>query len=83
LKNRHRAAGRPHTKLAGATKGVYYDAYVMIDIYSRYIVGVKVHPHESGLLAEQMMRQVFDLHGVPQIVHADSEYGGCRYSRAS
>ncbi len=59
------------TKLAGPTKGVYYDAYVMIDIYSRYIVGVKVHPHESGLLAEQMMRQIFDLHGVPQVVHAD------------
>jgi putative transposase len=59
------------TKLAGPAKGVYYDAYVMIDIYSRYIVGVRVHPHESGLLAEQLMRQVFDLHGVPQVVHAD------------
>jgi len=59
------------TKLAGPTKGVYYDAYVMIDIYSRYIVGVRVHPHESGQLAEQMMRQVFDLHGAPQVVHAD------------
>ena len=32
-------------------------AYVMIDIYSRYIVGARVHPHESGQLAEQMMRQ--------------------------
>ncbi len=59
------------TKLAGPAKGVYYDAYVMIDIYSRYIVGVRVHPHESGLLAEQMMRQVFDLHGTPRVVHAD------------
>jgi len=59
------------TKLAGPAKGVYYDAYVMIDIYSRYIVGVRVHPHESGQLAEQMMRQIFDLHGVPQVVHAD------------
>ena len=47
----------------------------MIDIYSRYIVGVRVHPHESGLLAVDMMRQVFGLHGVPQVVHADSEYG--------
>jgi len=36
------------TKLAGPAKGVYYDAYVMIDIYSRYIVGARVHPHESG-----------------------------------
>jgi putative transposase len=59
------------TKLAGPAKGVYYDAYVMIDIYSRYIVGVHVHPHESGRLAEDMMRQVFELHGVPQVVHAD------------
>ena len=59
------------TKLAGPVKGVYYDAYVMIDIYSRYIVGAKVHPHESGLLAEQMMRQIFDLHGIPHVVHAD------------
>ena len=31
------------TKLAGPTKGLYYDAYVMIDIYSRYIVGACVH----------------------------------------
>ena len=57
--------------LAGPVKGRYYDAYVMIDIYSRYIVGVRVHPHESGLLAEQMMRQVFNLHGIPHVVHAD------------
>ena len=59
------------TKLAGPAKGLYYDAYLMIDIYSRYIVGVRVHPHESGPLAENMMRQVFDVHGVPQVVHAD------------
>ena len=59
------------TKLAGPGKGVYYDAYVMIDIYSRYIVGVRVHARESGPLAESMMRQVFDTHGVPHVVHAD------------
>ena len=59
------------TKLAGPTKGLYYDAYVMIDIYSRYIVGARVHPHESGPLAVDMMRQVFDLHGTPHVVHAD------------
>ncbi len=59
------------TKLAGPAKGIYYDAYVMIDIYSRYIVGVRVHPHESGQLAADMMAQIFDLHGTPQVVHAD------------
>ncbi len=59
------------TKLAGPVKGTYYDAYVMIDIYSRYIVGVHVHAHESGVLAKEMMEQIFNVHGIPQVVHAD------------
>ena len=59
------------TKLAGPVKGTYYDAYVMIDIYSRYIVGVHVHAHESGVLAKELMEQIFSVHGVPQVVHAD------------
>jgi transposase InsO family protein len=59
------------TKLAGPVKGTYFDAYVMIDIYSRYIVGVAVHAHESGVLAKEMMEQIFAVHGVPQVVHAD------------
>ncbi|GAA2478874.1 transposase [Winogradskya humida] len=59
------------TKLAGPVKGTYFDAYVMIDIYSRFIVGVKVHARESGALAQAMMREVFDTHGVPHVVHAD------------
>ena len=59
------------TKLAGAVKGTYFDAYVMIDIYSRYIVGVHVHTHESGVLAKELMEQIFKVHGVPQVVHAD------------
>jgi putative transposase len=59
------------TKLAGPVQGTYYDAYVMIDIFSRYIIGVHVHARESGPLAEQMMREVFGIHGIPQVVHAD------------
>jgi putative transposase len=59
------------TKLAGPVKGTYFDAYVMIDIYSRYIVGVHVHAHESGVLARELMEQIFTVHGVPQVVHAD------------
>jgi transposase InsO family protein len=59
------------TKLAGPVKGTYFDAYVMIDIYSRYIVGVEVHAHESGPLARELMEQVFTVHGVPHVVHAD------------
>jgi len=59
------------TKLAGPVKGTYFDAYVMIDIYSRYIVGAVVHAHESGPLAVEMMKETFGIHGVPQVVHAD------------
>jgi putative transposase len=59
------------TKLAGPVKGKYFDAYVMIDIYSRYIVGAVVHAHESGPLAVEMMKEIFGIHGVPQVVHAD------------
>ena len=43
----------------------------MIDIYSRYIVGAHVHNTESGPLAVDMMAEVFNMHGVPQVVHAD------------
>ena len=54
------------TKLAGPVKGVYYDAYVMIDIYSRYIVGAHVHPRENGVLAEELMKEIFGVHGTPR-----------------
>jgi transposase InsO family protein len=59
------------TKLRGPVKGSYFDAYVMIDIYSRYIVGACVHVTESAVLAEEMMQEVFTIHGVPRVVHAD------------
>ena len=59
------------TKLRGPVKGSYFDAYVMIDIYSRYIVGACVHVTETAVLAEEMMREVFTIHGTPRVVHAD------------
>jgi putative transposase len=59
------------TKLAGPAKGIYYDAYVMIDIYSRYIVGAHVHARENGVLAEELMKEIFGIHGIPVVVHAD------------
>lgn len=59
------------TKLAGPVKGKYYDCYLMIDIYSRFIVGAHVHATESGVLAVEMMKEIFGIHGVPQVVHAD------------
>ena len=36
------------TKLRGPSKGVYYYLYVMIDIYSRYVVGWLIADSRSG-----------------------------------
>jgi transposase InsO family protein len=43
----------------------------MIDIYSRYIVGFRVHARESAPVAAEMMREVFGVHGISHVVHAD------------
>lgn len=59
------------TKLAGPVKGKYFDCYLMVDTYSRYIVGAHVHATESGQLAVEMMREIFGVHGIPRVVHAD------------
>lgn len=59
------------TKLPGPIKGKYFDCYVMIDIFSRYIVGAHVHASESGELAVEMMKEIFGIHGTPEVVHAD------------
>ncbi|GAC1477036.1 MAG: hypothetical protein NVS2B15_24060 [Pseudarthrobacter sp.] len=59
------------TKLAGPVKGKYFDCYMMIDIHSRFIVGAHVHATESGALAVEMMKGIFGIHGIPQVVHAD------------
>jgi len=59
------------TKLAGPTKGVYYNAYVMLDIFSRFIVGCVVHARETAGLAEEFMQTVFEVYGIPKVVHAD------------
>ncbi len=59
------------TKLAGPGKGQYFDCYVMIDIYSRYIVGAHVHNTEAAALAVELMTEIFGVQGVPTVVHAD------------
>jgi len=43
------------TKLRGPDKGVWFDLYVIIDIFSRYVVDWMVAPGESAELAEAFM----------------------------
>ncbi|RZU74970.1 transposase InsO family protein [Micromonospora kangleipakensis] len=59
------------TKLPGPAKGVYYDAYVMTDIWSRYVVGHHVAARESAEIAYDFISEIITTHGVPHVVHAD------------
>lgn len=45
------------TKLLGPTKWSYYYLYVILDVFSRYVVGWTVQLGESAVLAEQLIAQ--------------------------
>ncbi|EGX54456.1 Integrase catalytic domain-containing protein [Streptomyces zinciresistens K42] len=60
------------TKLPGPDKGIWHHAYVIIDIFSRYIVGHTVERAESADRAEELIRETIERNGiVPETVHAD------------
>lgn len=62
------------TKLKGPTRGVYYQLYVVLDIFSRYVVAWRLAPNESGELASEMMAEAVVRHQVPEgqlSIHAD------------
>ncbi|MFB6600674.1 IS3 family transposase [Streptomyces diastaticus] len=60
------------TKAAGPVKGVWYHAYVIIDIFSRYIVGYTVEAAESAARVEELIRETIRRNGiVPETEHAD------------
>jgi len=43
------------TKLPGPTKGTYFTLYVIVDIFSRYIVGWQVTQRESAAVAQSLI----------------------------
>lgn len=43
------------TKLPGPTKGTYYTLYVILDLFSRYIVGWQVTERESATAAQELI----------------------------
>jgi len=62
------------TKLPTHVAGVFLCAYVIIDLFSRYIVGWLVAERESKQLAELLFAETLDRHGVVPgqlVVHAD------------
>ena len=59
------------TKIKGPARAEWYQLYVILDIFSRYVVGWTVAPGESGELATALIAAAIAEHGVPGSVHAD------------
>jgi putative transposase len=62
------------TKLRGPTRGVYYELFVIIDIYSRYVIAWTVAAAETGELAKEFIDAAIATQGVARgqlTLHAD------------
>ena len=62
------------TKLRGPVKGVYYYLYVVLDLFSRYVVGWMVAPRETAALAQVLIDTTCQRQGIqPEqlTLHAD------------
>ena len=63
------------TKLHGPTKWSYFHLYVIIDIYSRYVVGWLIAERESAVLAEKLLADTIAKQGIDPdtlSIHADN-----------
>ena len=60
------------TKMRGPAKGIWYHAYVVIDIFSRYVVGWRIETIEDGRLATDLVAEAVAEQGrAPGYLHAD------------
>lgn len=62
------------TKLLGASKWTYFHLYVVLDVFSRYVVGWMVAHRESAALAERLIAETLAKQGIARdrlTIHAD------------
>jgi putative transposase len=70
----HRVWSWDITKLLGPAKWTYFYLYVILDIYSRYVVGWMVAHREQAALAERLIAETIAKQGIPAgqlTIHAD------------
>lgn len=63
------------TKLRGPVTWTYYYLYVILDVYSRYVVGWMIAERESEDLAQELIRETCVKEGIPPgqlTLHADN-----------
>ena len=59
------------TKLRGPGRGIWFQLYVVLDIFSRYVVAWTVQTVEDSEIAKTMLEQAMGVHGIPEAIHAD------------
>ena len=62
------------TKLLGPVKWTYFHLYVILDVFSRYVVGWMIAPHESAQLAHKLIAATCARQGIAPgalTLHAD------------
>jgi putative transposase len=62
------------TKLKGHAKWTYFYLYVILDVFSRYVVGWMVAPRETAELAKRLIADTCDKQNIPPdqlTIHAD------------
>ena len=62
------------TKLRGPAKWTYFNLYVMLDIFSRYVVAWMIANRESAALAERLIKAAVEKQGIERgqlSIHAD------------
>lgn len=62
------------TKLRGPVKWTYYYLYVILDVFSRYVVGWMIAPREAAVLATKLIEETCDKHLIQPdqlTIHAD------------
>jgi hypothetical protein len=55
----------------GLERSVYYELYVVLDIFSRCVVGWTVAAGEDAEIAKALLEQAMTVHGPPGSVHAE------------
>ena len=62
------------TKLLGPQKWTYFYLYVILDVYSRYVIGWMLAHRETAALAERLIRETCERQGIQPdqlTIHAD------------
>lgn len=61
------------TKLRGRVRGEWFHLYVIIDIFSRRVVGWRVEDREDAILAREMIAAAVTANGkAPKVFHSDN-----------